>query len=98
MKNQGTINVRVDCQAGEFLTITVEDDGPGIPAEVREQIWEPFFSTHSGDGLRGLGLTIVMDIMKIHRGCVKMESDPGKGARVALSFPLHDGPLEASVK
>ncbi|MDI6725720.1 MAG: ATP-binding protein, partial [Smithellaceae bacterium] len=98
LKNQGTINVRVDCQAGEFLTITVEDDGPGIPAGVREQIWEPFFSTHSGDGLRGLGLTIVMDIMKVHQGCVKMESDPGKGARVALSFPLHDGPAEASVK
>lgn len=99
LKNRGTISVLVDCQTdGAFLTVTVEDDGPGIPLDVREQIWGPFFSTHSGDGLRGLGLTIVMDIMKVHRGFVQMESEPGKGARVALSFPLHHRQAEAAFK
>ena len=70
------------------VAISVRDNGPGIPAELMEKVCEPFFSTHTDEGLRGLGLAIVQDIMKIHSGRIDMKSQPGEGTEIILYFPV----------
>jgi signal transduction histidine kinase len=52
-----------------------------------ERIYEPFFSTHQEEGLRGLGLAIVQDIVKIHGGRIAIESRPHEGTKIVLTFP-----------
>lgn len=74
--------------AENVVAISVRDDGPGIPEELMPKICEPFFSTHTEEGMRGLGLAIVQDIMKIHSGRIDIRSRPGEGAEVTLFFPM----------
>lgn len=72
------------------VAISVQDTGPGIPGPVMERVFEPFFSTRSEEGLKGLGLSIVQDIVKAHGGQMEIESRPGAGTTVSLYFPLWD--------
>ncbi len=65
--------------------IEVSDSGPGIPAELRMKIFEPFFSTKGAAGT-GLGLSIVRELMRQQGGFVTVTSEPGEGARFALHF------------
>jgi C4-dicarboxylate-specific signal transduction histidine kinase len=65
--------------------VTVEDSGPGVPPELREQIFNPFF-TSKKDGV-GLGLSIVAKIVDDHRGAIRLDSDTTHGARFRLFFP-----------
>lgn len=74
------------------VAISVRDEGPGIPAELHQKIFEPFFSTHADEGLRGLGLSIVQDIVKMHGGEIELKSGPGKGTEVILYFPVVEKP------
>jgi signal transduction histidine kinase len=73
---------------GNVVAIRVSDNGPGIPDELLSKICQPFFSTHSDEGLRGLGLAIVQDIMKIHRGRIDIRSRTGEGTKITLYFPI----------
>jgi two-component system NtrC family sensor kinase len=70
------------------VAISVRDDGPGIPEELMPRICEPFFSTHTEEGMRGLGLAIVQDIMKIHSGRIDIRSRMGEGTEITLYFPI----------
>jgi two-component system sensor histidine kinase HydH len=65
--------------------VAVEDNGPGIPAEQREQALEPFFTSKKKG--TGLGLAIVNNIMRAHRGRALIEDSPEGGAAVRLFFP-----------
>ena len=67
--------------------VTVADTGGGIPPELMERICEPFFSTRQEEGIRGLGLAIVQDIVKMHGGRMEIESAAGNGTKVILYFP-----------
>ena len=67
--------------------IEVEDDGPGIPAELRTKITEPLFTT-KGDQGTGLGIPIVYAFTQKHGGRLDIDSEPGKGARFRMSFPV----------
>ncbi len=63
--------------SGDLLLVEVWDNGPGIPAEIQDRIFEPFFTTKPpGRGL-GLGLDVVMRIVRKHRGFVQLQSAPG---------------------
>ncbi|HON58265.1 MAG TPA: ATP-binding protein [Smithella sp.] len=73
---------------GVFVTTTVSDTGSGIAPEVAEKVCEPFFSTHSSEGLRGLGLAIVREIVRTHRGRMEIKSTPGEGTSVILHWPV----------
>jgi len=70
------------------LLISVADTGRGIPPEIIERICEPFFSTHEEEGFRGLGLSIVSDIVKLHGGRLDVRSVQGKGTKIFLYFPV----------
>jgi len=65
--------------------IVIEDTGPGVPPEAREQIFNPFFTTKK-DGV-GLGLAIVAKIVDDHRGSIKLESGSQSGARFRIFLP-----------
>jgi signal transduction histidine kinase len=69
------------------VSLKVQDTGRGIPPELMERICEPFFSTHQEEGLRGLGLAIVQDIVKIHGGHITIESRTGEGTQIVITFP-----------
>jgi signal transduction histidine kinase len=67
------------------VEITFQDTGPGIPAELHEQIFNPFFTTKEA-GV-GLGLSIVSKIVDDHRGWIRVTSEPGKGACFTVFLP-----------
>jgi chemotaxis methyl-accepting protein methylase/signal transduction histidine kinase/PAS domain-containing protein len=68
--------------------ITVADDGPGIPQEHLEQVFDPFFSTRRADGGTGLGLSIAHRIVTAHGGTIRVASEPGQGARFTIELPV----------
>jgi nitrogen-specific signal transduction histidine kinase len=65
--------------------VIVEDSGPGVPPELREQIFNPFFTSKT-DGV-GLGLSIVAKIVDDHRGTIRLENNTPRGARFHVFFP-----------
>jgi signal transduction histidine kinase len=67
------------------VCVTVEDTGPGVPPELREQIFNPFF-TSKKDGV-GLGLSIVAKIVDDHRGTIRLDPNTTGGARFRVFFP-----------
>lgn len=71
--------------AGTGGSLVVEDDGPGIAADVLARVTEPFFSTKPGR--MGLGLSISREIVEEHGGSLTIASAPGRGARVEARFP-----------
>lgn len=68
------------------LLLRVSDDGPGFSEQIREQVWEPFFTT-KGEEHMGLGLSTLWATVRRHGGQVDLASDGGPGATVAMTFP-----------
>ena len=82
----GAISISEKIEDG-YLVIAVEDGGPGIPSELRQRIWEPFFTTKQRG--TGLGLAIVRKRMQEAEGTARLASSTnGKGARFELWVPL----------
>jgi len=71
---------------GPAVELGVHDTGPGIPVEIRNNIFEPFFSTKE-EGI-GLGLSVAQRIVEDHGGRIRVESAPGKGTSFFITFPL----------
>ncbi len=76
-------------RSGHDVSITVADQGRGIPAEVKEKVFDRFESHSLGSSHRGvgLGLSIVRSIVELHGGHVELDSAPGRGTRVTAVFP-----------
>lgn len=72
--------------AAETVVIEFEDNGPGIPPEHLDQVFEPFFTTRPHG--TGLGLAITRKILDLHQGRVTIDSAPGHGTRVRLALPV----------
>lgn len=72
----------------DVCEIEVEDDGCGIPAEVRPHIFDPFFTTKSTGEGTGLGLSVSLGIVQRHGGEMLVESEEGKGTRFIIRLPL----------
>lgn len=79
----GRILVSTRRESGGALLV-VEDNGPGIPAEIRERIFEPFFTTKKAGS--GLGLSICRKIISEQGADISIASEPGKGARFSVIF------------
>jgi two-component system nitrogen regulation sensor histidine kinase NtrY len=80
--------IRIDTEYRDALhmaAFTVSDNGPGMSDEVRDRIFEPYFSTKK-EGT-GLGLAIVKRIVTDHRGTIRVESRPGGGAQFVVELP-----------
>ncbi len=79
------IRLRTWAEPG-YIGLSVEDTGPGVPAEHRERIFETLFTTKGKHGT-GLGLTVVKHVMEQHGGEVWLEQPQTRGARFVLRFP-----------
>jgi two-component system, sporulation sensor kinase E len=79
--------LRVDTlRAGEDVQVRISDTGSGIPEEIMDKIFEPYFTTKPFG--TGLGLTIVFKIVKEHFGDISVTSRPGEGTTVTLALPV----------
>jgi signal transduction histidine kinase len=68
------------------LVLSIEDNGPGIPSEIKDKILQPFFTTKKGTEGTGLGLSITNDIIKAHGGVLSIESEPGEFTRFSIEI------------
>ena len=75
-----------------YLTVTVDDDGPGIPAEMREDVFKPFLrlddARNQDEGGTGLGLAIARDIARSHGGDINLGDSPLGGLRATVRVPV----------
>jgi PAS domain S-box-containing protein len=81
--------------SGEYLTLVVEDQGPGITPDVLGRIFDPFFTTKGPGEGTGLGLAVVHGIVTSLGGAVWAESEPGQGARFQVLLPTQASGEEA---
>jgi PAS domain S-box-containing protein len=87
---------RADAQAGEYVCLTVRDDGSGITKEALSHIFEPFFTTKAlGEGT-GLGLATVYGAVTQNQGFIDVSSEPGRGTTFEVHLRAHRNEVEAS--
>jgi len=91
MKDGGQITISeeegVAEHMGRVVLIRVSDTGPGIPMQLWENVWEPFFSTKD-DGT-GLGLPIALRIVEEHDGRLELRPSESQGATFIMTLPVH---------
>ena len=82
----------------DTVRLVVEDTGHGIRPEIRERLFEPFFTTRTRDGGTGLGLAVVRAIVTEHHGDITVESEAGQGSRFLVELPArqHQPPTSES--
>jgi signal transduction histidine kinase len=85
MNGRGRLSLEMARRNGD-VALAVSDTGPGIPRERLARVFEPFYS--GKDNGSGLGLTIAERIVAAHGGRIEIDSEPGRGTRVTLLFPL----------
>ncbi len=79
-----------------YVIFRVDDDGPGVDPEIRDQLFEPFVTTRSEQGGAGLGLAIVEAVAREHEGFAAVDDSPLGGARFRLALPRYRPPDDAS--
>jgi len=82
-------------RAGDWLRLSVTDNGAGIPAAILAHVCDPFFTTKSRNDATGLGLAIAYGIIKDHHGRLSFDSEPGRGTSVHVDLPLSAAPPAA---
>ncbi len=94
---KGRVQVKIEGREQDVV-VQVDDDGPGVPPDLREQIFEPFFRGPASQGRRigyGLGLALTKSAVADHGGSVAVESSPSGGARFRLVLPRTSSPRAA---
>lgn len=95
MPKGGTLTVQCSHFKSKHIIITVKDNGPGIPQEQLNSIYDPYFTTKNRG--TGLGLAIVNKIIEAHQGQIDVESTTGQGTAFNISIPCHsDSSVERS--
>jgi PAS domain S-box-containing protein len=77
-----------DLTSGDYLKIAVRDTGPGIDPEIIDRIFDPYFSTKEVGKGSGMGLAVVLGIVKNHNGSITVDSQPGKDTTFTILFPV----------
>lgn len=79
-----------EAEIGDYVVISVSDTGHGMSPHVVSRIFDPFFTTKEVGKGTGLGLSTTLSIVKSHGGFVNVYSDPGRGSRFSVYFPLDE--------
>ncbi len=85
------VTADVDHETGR-LNIAVEDDGPGIPADIRARVFEPFFTTKGVGQGTGIGLAVCHRVVAAHGGTISLENVHPRGTRFSISLPIKKEP------
>jgi hypothetical protein len=85
MPEGGTLRFEASLK-GDDAEIRIADSGPGIPPDVKEKIYDLYFTTKRGGS--GIGLAMTFRIVQLHDGTIDFESEPGQGTTFALRFPV----------
>jgi len=86
LDGHGRIEIRLESDR-EWVHLSVTDNGPGIPADVRAHLFEPFFTTKPEGRGTGLGLAICHGIVQSHGGTIDVQSEEGKGSTFSVHLP-----------
>ncbi len=87
----------VHLAAGRYAELVVADDGEGMPPEVLQRIFEPYYTTRKADQGSGLGLAVVQGIVRSHGGAITATSTPGKGTAMRVLLPATDQPATETI-
>ena len=90
MPEGGSLTVVVSQDARGFVSVQVADTGVGIPQDVMDRIFDPFYTTKPVGIGTGLGLSIVYGIVKKHGGHIEVQSEQGKGTTFTVFLPAVD--------
>jgi signal transduction histidine kinase len=90
LNGTGTIFVNATARRDNAVEVSVADNGPGIPPDKMERIFEAYFTTKEKG--TGLGLAIVKHNVELYGGTIKVESELGKGAKFTVVFPAKSTP------
>lgn len=90
---------KLDLPPGDYVPISIEDTGMGMPPAVLERIFEPFFTTKTAEDGTGLGLSMTFGFVKQSGGNIAAESVEGKGSifRMFLPRAMAEGSIEATI-
>ncbi|HVA71795.1 MAG TPA: ATP-binding protein [Candidatus Limnocylindrales bacterium] len=86
VRDHGRILIHMG-KAEDKAEVLIDDDGPGIPADMRSKIFDPFVTTRRASGGSGMGLAISLVIVKEHGGTIEAQSSPQGGARLRILLP-----------
>ena len=75
---------------GQMVRLVVEDNGCGIPKDLRKHVFEPFFTTKKDGKGTGIGLTVVKRMVEEHGGWIQVQSEEEKGTTFIMNFPRVD--------
>ncbi len=84
----------INAKPGEYVVLQVKDTGIGMPKEVIEHIFEPFYTTKKSEKGTGLGLSVVYGIVQNHGGFINIESEMGQGTTFEIFFPVANNPSD----
>ncbi len=88
-----TLNV----QPGNYLRLSIADNGPGIPLEIRDLIFDPFFTTKDKAEGTGLGLAVAHGIVKVHKGAIRVSSTPFERTAFDIYLPCFEQASDADL-
>jgi len=86
VNNKGRLKIKTK-QDRQFVEVSIIDDGPGVPDEIKSRIFDPFFTTKEIGKGTGLGLDVVSRIVQQHGGTIKVNSVPGS-TEFLVCFPI----------
>jgi len=88
IKDTGEIQIKTAYKDKSSLQITIQDNGVGIPEDIKNKIFDPFFTTKPvGEGT-GLGLSVAYKFIKNHNGTIEVDSEPDQGTKFTIVLPL----------
>jgi len=87
MPDGGSLTIRTEVVDKKLVRLSVEDTGIGINEANLEKVFEPFFTTRSKDGHKGMGLAVVHRIVEDHHARISIDSRMGQGTQVRITFP-----------
>ncbi len=93
MPDGGTLSISAVMVSSQLLEVRINDTGAGIPSEIREKIFDAFFTTRGSDDGIGLGLFISREIAASYDGSIEVESESGKETSFIVRLPMYRGKI-----